>query len=135
PVRDVGGGNYSLHRAVADGLVKGPRYFYSGRALSMTGGHGDLRPPEERPRYESACACAGGLFNTFAKIADGVDDVLKAAREELRQGAHCTKIMGSGGVASPTDPMWMNQYREDEIRAIVGECAERRSYATAHCRR
>jgi glycosyltransferase involved in cell wall biosynthesis len=41
--------------------------------------------------------------------------------------------MGSGGVASPTDPIWMNQYREDEIRAIVGECAERRSYASAHC--
>jgi imidazolonepropionase-like amidohydrolase len=36
-------------------------------------------------------------------------------------------------VASPTDPIWMNQYREDEIRAIVGECTERRSYASAHC--
>jgi imidazolonepropionase-like amidohydrolase len=41
--------------------------------------------------------------------------------------------MGSGGVASPTDPIWMNQYREDEIRAIVGECAERRTYVSAHC--
>ena len=51
----------------------------------------------------------------------------------MRQGAHCIKLMGSGGVASPTDPIWMNQYREDEIRAIVGECAERRSYASAHC--
>ncbi|MBL8514383.1 MAG: amidohydrolase family protein, partial [Betaproteobacteria bacterium] len=58
---------------------------------------------------------------------------LKAVREELRQGAHCIKIMGSGGVASPTDPIWMNQYREDEIRAIVNECTERRTYVTAHC--
>jgi len=41
--------------------------------------------------------------------------------------------MGSGGVVSPTDPLWMNQYREDEIRAIVNECAERRSYVSAHC--
>jgi imidazolonepropionase-like amidohydrolase len=41
--------------------------------------------------------------------------------------------MGSGGVASPTDPIWMNQYREDEIKAIVGEATERRSYVTAHC--
>src|SRR3546814_7523121 len=41
--------------------------------------------------------------------------------------------MGSGGVASPTDPIWMNQYREDEIRAIVGECAERRTYVASHC--
>jgi imidazolonepropionase-like amidohydrolase len=132
-VRDAGGGNYGLRRALEDGLCRGPRYFYAGKALSMTGGHGDLRPIEERPRYRALCACEGGVFNTFAVIADGVDECLKAVREELRQGAHCIKIMGSGGVASPTDPIWMNQYREDEIRAIVNECAERRTYVSAHC--
>jgi imidazolonepropionase-like amidohydrolase len=133
-VRDVGGGNYSLRRALDDGLIEGPRYFYSGKALSMTGGHGDMRPIEERPRYQALCACGVvGIFNTFAVIADGVDACLKAVREELRQGAHCIKIMGSGGVASPTDPIWMNQYREDEIRAIVNECSERRTYVSAHC--
>jgi imidazolonepropionase-like amidohydrolase len=133
-VRDIGGGNYSLYRALADGLVPGPRYLYSGKILSMTGGHGDFRQIEERPRYTAACGCAAGpLFNALAVVADGVDECLKAAREELRQGAHCIKIMGSGGVASPTDPIWMNQYREDEIRAIVNECAERRSYVSAHC--
>jgi imidazolonepropionase-like amidohydrolase len=133
-VRDVGGGNYSLYRALADGLVQGPRYLYSGRILSMTGGHGDVRQIEEPPRYSSACGCGDGpLANTFAVMADGVDACLRAAREELRQGAHCLKIMGSGGVASPTDPIWMNQYREDEIRAIVRECVERRSYVAAHC--
>ncbi len=133
-VRDIGGGNHSLWRALADGLVRGPRYLYSGKILSMTGGHGDMRPIKERPRYESVCGCAGSpLANTFAVIADGVDACIRAAREELRQGAHCIKIMGSGGVASPTDPIWMNQYREDEIRAIVNECAERRSYVSAHC--
>lgn len=133
-VRDIGGGNHSLWRALADGLLQGPRYLYSGKILSMTGGHGDMRPIEERPRYESVCGCTGSpLANTFAVIADGVDACIKAAREELRQGAHCIKIMGSGGVASPTDPIWMNQYREDEIRAIVNECTERRSYVSAHC--
>ena len=97
----------------------------------MTGGHGDMRPPRSAPRYESVCACAGSpLVNAFAVLADGVDECLRATREELRQGAHCIKIMGSGGVASPTDPIWMNQYREDEIRAIVNECAERRTYVT-----
>jgi len=130
-VRDVGGGDYSLARAIADGLVRSPRYFYSGKVLSMTGGHGDMRRVEEVPDYKAMCAC--GVFNSFCKIADGVDECLRATREELRQGAHCIKIMGSGGVASPTDPIWMNQYREDEIRAIVGECTERRSYASAHC--
>ncbi len=132
-VRDAGGGNHSLWRALTDGLVRGPRYLYAGKALSMTGGHGDMRPIEERPRYEAVCGCAGAGANMFAVIADGVDEVVRATREELRQGAHCIKIMGSGGVASPTDPIWMNQYREDEIRAIVNECAERRTYVSAHC--
>lgn len=132
-VRDVGGGNGSLQRALADGLIVGPRYFYSGRALTMTGGHGDFRQVDAPPRYAAACGCGSSLFNSLAVVADGVDGCVQAVREELRQGAHCIKIMGSGGVASPTDPIWMNQYREDEIRAIVNECTERRSYVSAHC--
>ena len=130
-VRDIGGGDYSLSKAIADGLVRAPRFFYAGKVLSMTGGHGDMRRVEEAPDYKAMCSC--GVFNSFCKIADGVDECLRATREELRQGAHCIKIMGSGGVASPTDPIWMNQYREDEIRAIVQECVERRTYASAHC--
>jgi imidazolonepropionase-like amidohydrolase len=77
--------------------------------------------------------CACGNVNTFCTIADGVDACIRATREELRQGAHCIKIMGSGGVGSPTDPIRMYQYREDEISAIVGEATERRAYVTAHC--
>jgi len=61
---------------------------------------------------------------------DGVDQCIKATREQLRGGAHCIKIMGSGGVSSPTDPIWMNQFREDEIRAIVNETEERRTYTS-----
>lgn len=130
-VRDVGGGDYSLSRAIMHGLIRAPRFFYAGKILSMTGGHGDMRPIEQEAGDVSGCAC--GLVNTFCRLADGIDACIRGAREELRQGAHCIKIMGSGGVASPTDPIWMNQYREDEIRAIVNECKERRSYATAHC--
>ena len=54
-------------------------------------------------------------------------------RDELRRGAHCIKILASGGVVSPTDPVWMNQYSEEEIRAVVRETDERRTYTTAHC--
>jgi imidazolonepropionase-like amidohydrolase len=127
-VRDVGGGDWSLWKALEDGLIEGPRFFYSGKALSMTGGHGDFRTQEEEA---SLCGCHGA--ESLCHVADGVDACLKATREELRRGAHVIKIMGSGGVASPTDPIWMNQYREDEIRAIVGEATERRAYVTAHC--
>jgi imidazolonepropionase-like amidohydrolase len=130
-VRDICGGDRSLAKAIDDGLIRSPRYLYAGKALSMTGGHGDMREIDETPQYHAMCAC--GIFNSFAKVADGVTEVIRATREELRQGAHCIKIMGSGGVASPTDPLWMNQYREDEIRAIVQECSERRTYASAHC--
>ena len=77
--------------------------------------------------------CSCGEFNTLCVVADGIDQCLKAVREELRRGAHCIKIMGSGGIASPTDPIWMHQYREDEIRAIVNETIERRTYTSAHC--
>lgn len=129
-VRDVGGGDYSLSRAIEDKLIRGPRFLYAGKVLSMTGGHGDMRQASEGG-HSHFCAC--GVTNSFAVIADGVDECIKAAREELRRGAHCIKIMASGGVASPTDPIWMNQYREDEIRAIVNETNERRTYTTAHC--
>ncbi len=130
-VRDIGGGDYSLAKAIADGLVRAPRFFYAGKVLSMTGGHGDFRPLEQKSHDHELCSC--GIVNWGCRVADGVDACVQAARDELRQGAHCIKIMGSGGVASPTDPIWMNQYREDEIRAIVNECAERRTYVAAHC--
>ena len=130
-VRDIGGGDYSLAKAIADRLVRAPRFFYAGKVLSMTGGHGDFRPLEQKSHGDEPCSC--GIVNWGCRVADGVDACIRAARDELRQGAHCVKIMGSGGVASPTDPIWMNQYREDEIRAIVGECSERRTYVAAHC--
>ena len=130
-VRDVGGGDYSLAKAIADGLIRAPRFSYSGKILSMTGGHGDIRTIDQRCDDQSCCSCEHSNF--AARIADGVDACLRVTRDELRQGAHCIKIMGSGGVASPTDPIWANQYREDEIRAIVNECTERRTYVAAHC--
>ena len=100
-VRDAGGADGGLAEAVEQGLVRGPRLFPSGQALSQTGGHGDLRP---RTRSVVACACCeygAGL----ARIADGVDECRRAARDELRKGSTQIKIMASG-VASPYDPIW-----------------------------
>lgn len=130
-VRDIGGGDWSLWKALQDGLIRGPRFFYAGKILSMTGGHGDFRPIHIEGEGHSYCSCGGS--NSLSVVANGVDECVAAAREQLRRGAHTIKIMGSGGVVSPTDPIWMNQYREDEIRAIVNECVERRSYVSAHC--
>jgi imidazolonepropionase-like amidohydrolase len=127
-VRDAGGADGGLAEAVATGLVRGPRLFPSGLALSQTGGHGDLRP---RTRSVTSCACCeygAGL----GRIADGVDECRRAARDELRKGATQLKIMASGGVASPYDPIWNLQYSEDEVRAIVEEARAWRTYVLAH---
>jgi imidazolonepropionase-like amidohydrolase len=130
-VRDIGGGDYGLWQAIEDRLIRAPRFFYAGKILSMTGGHGDSRHVSESRHNQGYCSC--GDSNAVSLVADGVEACVKAAREQLRRGAHCIKIMASGGVASPTDPVWMNQYREDEIRAIVNETTERRTYTSAHC--
>lgn len=124
-VRDAGGGDWGLWRAIEDGIMRGPRLFYAGRALSQTGGHGDGRAAHIEP-----CGC--GWIGGLSKVVDGVDAVRAAAREELRKGAHQLKIFTSGGVSSPTDPIWMKQYSAAEIRAIVEEAATRRTYVMSH---
>ncbi len=129
-IRDAGGADGGLAQAVEDGLVRGPRIFPSGQALSQTGGHGDLRP---RTRSVSvvACACCEGGAG-LARIADGVSECRRAARDELRKGATQIKIMASGGVASPYDPVWNLQYSEAEVRAIVEEARGWHTYVMAH---
>jgi imidazolonepropionase-like amidohydrolase len=122
-VRDNCGGDRGLVRATEEGLIRGPRLLVAGRALSQTGGHGDARAAGD------LCAHNAGIV---ARIADGVDEVRRAAREELRQGAHHLKIMASGGVASPTDEIWMLQYSAAEMRAAVEEATARRTYVAAH---
>jgi imidazolonepropionase-like amidohydrolase len=127
-IRDAAGADWGLAAAIDQGLINGPRVFYAGRALSQTGGHGDFRP---RTWDADHCACCLSGAQ-FCVIADGVPAVQKAAREELRRGATQIKIMASGGVASPTDPVWNLQYSEDEIRAIVWEARAWRTYVMAH---
>ena len=124
-VRDAGGADWGLWKAVEEGLIRGPRIFYSGRGLSQTGGHGDTRAQHFEP-----CGCRH--IGNLSEVADGVDEVRRVAREALRKGAHQLKIFVSGGVSSPTDPIWMPQYSPEEIRAVVAEAASRRTYVMAH---
>jgi imidazolonepropionase-like amidohydrolase len=125
-VRDVAGAEYGLAAAVDEGLVAGPRLLFCGRALSQTGGHGDGRGPGEHLVDECPCGLRLG------RIADGVDAVRAAARDELRKGAHHIKVMASGGVASPTDRVDSTQYSMEELRAVVEEAEAANRYVTAH---
>ena len=127
-VRDAGGADRGLWLAIEKGVIPGPRLFYSGKAISQTGGHGDMRPVDNH----EACNC-GAYSGAISMVADGVDGVRRAVREELRRGAHQIKIFASGGVVSPADPIWMNQFTDDEISAAVYEAATRHTYVMAHC--
>lgn len=130
-VRDAGGAGHAMKQAIETGLTDGPRLFVSGRALSQTGGHGDGRARSDYLTSDSVCPCCVRV-GALARVADGVDGVRKAVREELQMGADQIKIMASGGVASPTDPVGAFGYSEDEIRAIVDEAQGRQTYVLAH---
>jgi imidazolonepropionase-like amidohydrolase len=132
-VRDVGGADVGLALAIKDGLLdRVPRLFYGGKVITQTGGHGDFRPGDHAFDGGHCCGCS---FHSdhFAIVADGADAVRRAVREELRRGASHIKIMASGGVASPTDPLDRCQYSDDEIRAAVDEADRAGSYVVAHC--
>jgi imidazolonepropionase-like amidohydrolase len=127
-LRDTGGADFGMKAAVEEGAFLGPRLFIAGMPLSQTGGHGDFR---KRTQSSLSCACCSGL-NWAARVADGVPEVIKAARDELRKGADHIKIMVSGGVASQSDPLESLQYRTDEIEAAVEEADRWGSYVCAH---
>ncbi len=127
-VRDLGGDVSGLMRAIATGMVRGPRIVPAGRMLTQTGGHGDI---DGGPRAVPDCACQMP-HTAFSIIADGVDAVRKAARHNLRDGSAFLKLHVSGGVASPSDPLDSIQYTPAEIAAAVEEAAHRHTYVAVH---
>jgi imidazolonepropionase-like amidohydrolase len=129
-VRDAGGADYALSKAIEEGVIAGPRLFVAGKALSQTGGHGDFRDRFDNTDPDP-CGCNRNL-GAIGRIVDGVDEVRKAVREEMRAGAHHVKIMASGGVASPTDPIGNFQFSIDEVKAAVEEARSHQTYVMAH---
>ena len=125
-VRDVGGADHGLARAVEEGLFDAPRLMFCGKALSPTGGHGDVRALGVEG-YETPYNQPG-----LGYIADGVPEVRRAARGEIRRGAHHLKIMGGGGISSPTDRISSDQFSEEEIAAVVEEAAMANLYVAVH---
>lgn len=122
-VRDVAGGDAGLHRGIQEGLIESPRYYYTGAALSQTGGHGDPTAADDTLCFHSG----PGL-----EIVDGVEALRRAVRTRMHGGAHAIKIMASGGVTSPSDPLKIPQYSLEEIRVVAEEAGRRGSYVAAH---
>ena len=129
-VRDTAGADWGIREAVEKRFLPGPRLFISGRAIGPTGGHSDMRRRTDIHTHNT-CRCCDGLKFTMT-TADGADNVRAAVREELRQGADAIKIMVSGGVASPYDPLDSRQFSLAEIAAAVEEATAFKRYVLAH---
>src|SRR5499427_888783 len=127
-VRDTGGADWGIKTAVENGLLPGPRLFISARAIGPTGGHSDSR---RRTDSGSSCGCCNAMVFCMA-LADGADEARRSAREQMRQGADQVKIMMSGGVASPYDPLDSLQYSPGEVTAAVEEAHAFGRYVCAH---
>jgi len=130
-VRDCGGADVGLAMALEQGLVKGPRLIYCGKIISQTGGHGDVRSPhehEEEGCWTCGCTYAGHMTITV----DGVDQVRRAVRDNLRRGGSFIKFAASGGVSSTSSPLEAIQFSDDEVLAIVDEVDRFGTYCTAH---
>ncbi|MFI7067675.1 amidohydrolase family protein [Kribbella sp. NPDC050124] len=125
-IRDVGGGDLGLARAVDEGYFPGPRIFYGGKQLTQTGGAGDWRSPSRQVYDTSYYAPAIGV------ICDGVSEVRRAVREEVRRGAHHIKAYLSGAVDSPSDRVDSTQFSLEELRAMVEEATAANIYVAGH---
>lgn len=127
-VRDTGGADWGIKQAVEQGLLVGPRLFIAGRTIGPTGGHSDAR---RRTDHGGTCHCCNALA-FMTTLADGEAEVRKAVREEMRQGCDHVKIMMSGGVASPYDPLDSLQFSPGEVAAAVEEAEAFGRYVCAH---
>jgi imidazolonepropionase-like amidohydrolase len=126
-VRDLGTGvgfsDVALMRAIEAGWVDGPRMIPAGHALSVTGGHCDqstgLGPGVAPPEFMSG-------------VADGIDEVLKAVRYQVKHGAKVIKICATAGVLSFEGPAGAQQYSIEELRAAAEEAHRHGIRIAAH---
>ena len=131
-VRDLGGPVFGVKRAVDEGLVPGPRIYPSGAYISQTSGHGDFRSANE-----PSVLLSGGQRHSadalgWSFVVDGVPEVLKAARENLRKGATQLKVMAGGGIGSDFDPIHSVQFTTEELEAAVQAASDWDTYVAVH---
>lgn len=124
-VRDVGASGFAdvaLGRAVEAGWIEGPRIIPAGHALGITGGHCD------------ETGYAPGILERDWRsgVADGIDEVVKAVRYQIKHGAKVIKVCATAGVLSHEASVGAQQYTEEELRAIVEEAARHDLKVAAH---
>jgi imidazolonepropionase-like amidohydrolase len=126
-VREVGGLGVYLSQAVTEGLLEGPAIYGAGAILGTTGGHADVH------QFPQAWMTDFGHSGGDLRQCDGVDDCVRAVREQLRRNAKLIKVCASGGVLSEVDDPIHQQFTVAELRAIVEVAAMAERVVAAHC--
>ncbi len=123
-VREVGaasGADVSLMKAIEAGRVMGPRIWPAREAIGITGGHCD------------ATGYAPGIADGPShSVADGVDEVVKAVRYQIKYGAKVIKVCATAGVLSFEGPVGAQQLSDEELKAIVDEARRHGIKVAAH---
>jgi len=130
-VRDLGGGGFGLKKAIDTGVAPGPRILPSGTHIGITGGHADYTESWHQPRRFGGAMDRYEQIESFRKVA-GVPDMLDAVRFNLKRGASQIKILMGGGVASTYDPLDVNEFTFEEVKAAVDVATNWGTYVTVH---
>lgn len=130
-VRDMGGNPFSIKKLIDAGNLAGPRIFPSGPPISQTSGHFDFRPRNAVPESPSD-PLDYWARNMVLMTADGVSEVTKRAREVLRMGASQVKLAAGGGTTSQFDPLDVQQYTFEELKAAVDVASAWNTYVAVH---
>src|SRR5919197_1353265 len=126
-VRDAGGADLGIKRALADGLIAGPRLQISLAMLSQTGGHGDDWMP-----YGGEVPLLPSHPGVPPVIVDGTDEMRRKVRELIRMGADVIKVGTSGGVLSSRDDPRHAHFRPAELDVLVEEATAAGRWVMAH---
>jgi imidazolonepropionase-like amidohydrolase len=131
-VRDAGGVTFGLKKNIDNGYLDGPRILPSNAYISQTCGHGDLRANHAEERITDGLYSSSEINGKTTVIADGVDEVIRATRQQLFLGASQIKIMAGGGFSSFYDHIRTIQFSPEEMKAIVGAASDYGTYVMAH---
>ncbi len=127
-LRDLGSsGNevFALRDAIKDGLVAGPKLVVAGRAITPTGGHGDIHG--YRQEILDAMPASG--------VCDGEDDCRRVVRAMVKRGADVIKVTATGGVTSNTNAGTSQQFTDGELKVIAETAHALGRKVTAHAHR
>jgi imidazolonepropionase-like amidohydrolase len=135
-IRELGGWACEVAPAVDEGTIPGPHIYSAGAALSQTAGHGDVfNIPVGWAWQRLGVGRHANGENVGVSplcLADGVDEVRKAVRLQIRRGARVIKVLASGGVLSIGDDPMLQQFSDEELKTIVDEARRMGRIVAAH---